>query len=308
MPGDRESSYLPADWRTRARHDELCLEGTSVRADAQIHGRCPFDFDYHEGFEVGILLSGEQERLSHDEDVIARPGDVWFHAMWEPHGWRVITPVAKAVVITFLPEFPGEGMLGDLSWLDLFAAPPRLRPRVTGARSRERVIAIGHEIWEDIRDRPRRLPAAVRANLLRLFLLVTRDWKRPADALMGLPRQAGDPMRIMPVIKALQAQPAHHFSLAEAAAQCGLSSSRFGRVFRDTMGVSFSAFCLRTRLAGVSHLLAATNFGLDAIAEQTGFADASHLHHAFTKQYGCTPAAHRRRFQELAGRPHGEEG
>jgi len=299
-------SYLPQDWRTRAQHYELELDRAPLSAEAQVFGATPLVFDYHEGVEVGIVLSGEQERLSYDTDVIVRAGEVWLNATWEPHGWRVVTPVARAVVLIFLPEFLGEGMLDGLSWLDLFAARPSLRPRVTTPRLRERVLSIGRELWEDIRGRPPRWQAAVRVNLLRLFLSITRDWTRPSDDLLALPRPAGDPMRIMPAVKALQAQPSHRLSLAEAAAQCRLSPSRFSRVFRETMGVTFATFCLRARLAGASHLLVSTDLGLDPIAEQTGFADASHLHHAFTKQYQCTPAAHRRRFRESASQPGGQ--
>jgi AraC-like DNA-binding protein len=43
--------------------------------------------------------------------------------------------------------------------------------------------------------------------------------------------------------------------------------------------------------------LATTDLPGMAVAQQSGFADASHLHRTFVKQYACTPALYRRRFK-----------
>ena len=97
--------------------------------------------------------------------------------------------------------------------------------------------------------------------------------------------------------------PAARKAIPEAAATCGLSVSQFGYVFRNVMGLSFGKFCMRARLAYVAQLLLGTNLSVEAIAQETGFADASHLHHAFVQTYGSTPARYRTNGQRLPEAP-----
>lgn len=73
-----------------------------------------------------------------------------------------------------------------------------------------------------------------------------------------------------------------------------MSVSRFGRVFRRTMGTTFAKFSLRVRLGYATHLLRDTDMALVAIADASGFSHASHLHREFTKRTGRTPGQYRR--------------
>ena len=59
------------------------------------------------------------------------------------------------------------------------------------------------------------------------------------------------------------------------------------------MGLSFGMFCRRSRLGRVAQLLLSTDLSTETIAGEAGFADGSHLHRAFVKQYGCTPGVYR---------------
>jgi hypothetical protein len=67
------------------------------------------------------------------------------------------------------------------------------------------------------------------------------------------------------------------------------------------MGQSYCSFRGRTRLAYAAQLLLTTDWPVERIAEQLGFADASHLHHAFARIYGCTPARYRTEGQDRRG-------
>jgi transcriptional regulator GlxA family with amidase domain len=59
------------------------------------------------------------------------------------------------------------------------------------------------------------------------------------------------------------------------------------------MGLPFSKFELRARLSRGAHLLATTDSPVAAIAEETGFVDASHFHRRFAEVYGYTPSGYR---------------
>ncbi len=90
----------------------------------------PREYDYHPGFELGISLRGERERLLPGLTEIVRPGNVWMACAWELHGCRVLSEETESVVLLFHPEVLGEQRLAGIPWLSLFAAPPSLRPRV----------------------------------------------------------------------------------------------------------------------------------------------------------------------------------
>jgi len=103
----------------------------------------------------------------------------------------------------------------------------------------------------------------------------------------------GNLARIVPLLNALYENPAHPLAVSEAATACQLSKTHFRRVFYRIMGASFGVFCRQARLAMVAPKLATTDLPVQHIAAQTGFVDGSHLHHSFTRRYGCTPGAYR---------------
>jgi AraC-like DNA-binding protein len=210
-------------------------------------------------------------------------------------------------VLQFLPDFIGEEMFEDISWLTVFAAPPEHRPRVANDEMRATVLSIAHEVRREMRDRRRGWLAAVRLGILRLLLLVSREWAPPPQTGRGSTVRTGNLSKIMPAVRLVQSHPAHRLGLPEGAAACGLSVSQFGYIFRHLMGLSFGKFCLRARLAYVAQLLLGSELSVESIADTAGFSDASHLHHAFVEVYGCTPARYRINGQRISDdRPYAE--
>ncbi len=295
MTEGREPRDVRLDWMIRARRSEFALSASvPLWAYAGPYPvATPLDIDVHPGIEVGITLSGRVERHFADYLLPGAPGDVWLCAMWEPHAWRVIEPGAERVVLIFLPEFLRDEMLGDLPWLSLFTAPPSQRPHVTTPELRRAVLMTGRKLYDDIVAKQPGWQTAVRLGLLRLLFDLSRGWRPPEEA-RAVPR-AGNLNRIMPALTLLHARNAHGLSLVEAAKACNLGQTRFGTLFRETMGLSFGQFRQRARLASAARLLLTTDLTLDDIAAQLEFTDSSHLHRAFVKHYGSTPGQYRER-------------
>ena len=258
----------------------------------------PLDIHFHREIEVGLVLSGEEVIEFSDHQLICRPGDVWLAGIAEPHGFA--KPVAtRNVLLAFTAEFIGEELLGDVPWLTLFAVPPAQRPRVNSPQMRKRVLAIGEVLREEIEEAQVGWQSVVRAELLRLLVELRRGWD-----VASLPRLPGSVRlsslaRLSPALNLAYSSASRRVSVAEAAAACELSPSRFQSVFRRTMGVSFGTSCLRARLSFSAHRLLHSDEPVAAIALEAGFADDSHLHRFFVRQYGCTPAAYRRQFGHL---------
>lgn len=253
----------------------------------------PLEVHVHGGIEFGILLSGEQERRFEDLVYQVGPGDVWLSATWEPHGFRIVEPGTADVVVMFLPEFLGEEQLGELSWVSLFAAPPAHRPRVTDEATRRKMFAIAREMQREVGTRQPGWEAAVRLELLRALLTLSRFWAPPPRLQDRSQARASNLPRIMPALVLAHSERGRRVAVDEAASRCGLGRAQFSLVFRNTMGMSFGRFCLRSRLGFVAEMLLSTNLPTQAIAQRAGFVDGSHMHRAFVARYGCTPGQYR---------------
>jgi AraC-like DNA-binding protein len=291
-----EPEHFDLDWVYPARRYDSHLSAESpVNATASKHASpTALELDVHEGIEVGILLAGAMERRLGDFMFIAKPGDVWLCGMWEPHGWRAVAPETRDVVVFFLPGFLADERLGGDPWLILFAAAPERRPRVNSPETREYMSSIGWEIEREIRDARVGWETALRLNLLRVLLALRREWDPPTPVLAPKSARSAYLSRIMPALQLLHDGVGKHVHLHQAAEKCGLSRSHFSLLFRQTMGMSFAKFQMRARLSLVAHQLLATQSSLEAIAQQAGFASSSHLHYAFSKHFGCTPATYRK--------------
>jgi AraC-like DNA-binding protein len=247
--------------------------------------------DMHAAYEIGVLLAGAEERHYADVVLGLRPGDVWLTAPWEPHGWRPLEPDTQEVVLQFRPEFLAAGSPEAAFWPSLFAAPPAERPRAGDNDDRTRILARLDQLRAEIRAQQPGWPTAARLGVLSLLLVLWRKWERPSRP----PRSRRRPTAalVAPALTLVAASPTRRISLAEAAAACGTSPSQFAAVFREAMGVSFGRYCGISRLDRTAHLLAATNTPIELIAEEAGYADASHFHRAFSEVYGETPGEYR---------------
>ena len=170
-------------------------------------------------------------------------------AMWEPHGYRVLNPGERHVVMGFRPEFLGVEMLGSLPWFALFAVPPSGRPRVTSEATRVRMIQLAGEILQEAKLQQPEWEAVVRLLLLQLLYVLKRDWTPPGEEAFKPGQYASHLARIMSVTTRICADPSERCTLTQAAAECGLGVSWFSEVFRRTMGVNYSRFHLNARLS-----------------------------------------------------------
>lgn len=83
-------------------------------------------------------------------------------------------------------------------------------------------------------------------------------------------------------------------SLSEPAAACGLSSSYFGRAFKQSMGMPPHRWMLLQRVLHAKSLLRDADRSLSDIAAACGFADQSHFTRVFTGTVGASPGAWRK--------------
>ena len=285
MPGQTVAQGGPG----RSRETLACCYAGTSREPTRLH------LHAHQGLEVGLILAGEEEHQYGSLQLRRGPGDIWLCGPWEPHAWRVASPATTKMFVIFLPQFLGEDPLGPAPYLSLFALPPDRRFQGLSRVPREPVLAIGRAMVSELEEQRPFWDHVIRLHLLRFLSEVMRVCGDPE--VLGsesLPHPDGSALaRVIPAVKLVQTGPQHRISGPEAATACNLSPSRFYHLFRSAMGISFGAFALRARLAYAAQHLLHTDEALRQIAEESGFADASHLHRTFVRHYGCTPGKYR---------------
>lgn len=80
----------------------------------------------------------------------------------------------------------------------------------------------------------------------------------------------------------------------DIATLCHMSYSHFAKNFREIYGQSCKKYIEFIRLCKVEDMLLFTNFDLNYISQETGYADCSHLIRSFKEKYGVSPHQYRR--------------
>ncbi|MGH6910538.1 MAG: helix-turn-helix domain-containing protein, partial [Phenylobacterium sp.] len=83
-------------------------------------------------------------------------------------------------------------------------------------------------------------------------------------------------------------------TIAQLAAECGLSSGYFARAFRKTTGVAPHRWLIARRVERARDLLLSGRLELADIAAACGFVDQSHFTRVFAKAEGHSPGRWRR--------------
>jgi AraC-like DNA-binding protein len=91
------------------------------------------------------------------------------------------------------------------------------------------------------------------------------------------------------------------FSAADAAAQLGMSESRFCRFFRRTTGNTFTDFVNRIRVQRACQLLMRSERRIVDICYEVGFNNVANFNRRFLDIKGMTPSAFRRQAQRRFG-------
>jgi AraC-like DNA-binding protein len=86
-------------------------------------------------------------------------------------------------------------------------------------------------------------------------------------------------------------------TLAEIAAESGLSTSHFARAFRETVGLAPHQWLIRRRIDAATEALKDRGLSLAEVAVRCGFADQSHFTRLFSRIAGISPGAWRRKHE-----------
>ncbi len=156
-------------------------------------------------------------------------------------------------------------------------------------------------IMQDV-TRFRDVPAAECDLLIRGKLL--EIWHYMYKHAQISPTKNANYERIQPAIRYIREQYRNPITVADLAAQCSLSVSRFSFLFQKEMHMSAIPYLQEYRIRQSCALLLSSKMSVSVIAMETGFGNLSNFNRNFMRIVGCTPTEFReratalRRFQE----------
>jgi AraC-like DNA-binding protein len=178
-----------------------------------------------------------------------------------------------------------EGFVCD----GLLAALPPLVPLPAAAASpgplRSAVTLLADELGHEAPGQQ-----TVLDRLLDLVLVYAlRSWfSRPDSRAPGWFRALDDPA-IGPAIRAIHAQPAHAWTVAELSSRAGLSRAAFARRFSGATGTSPLAYLTGWRMTLAREALLRPGVTLAEVAQEVGYAGEFAFAAAFKREVGEAP-------------------
>ncbi|MER6677942.1 AraC family transcriptional regulator [Streptomyces sp. NPDC000983] len=145
---------------------------------------------------------------------------------------------------------------------------------------------------EIVRDEPGQ--EVVLDRLLDLLVIAAlRAWfSRPEAAAPAWYRALADPV-VGRVLRLVQDDPAHAWTVSALAAEAGVSRAALARRFTELVGEPPMTYLTGWRLALAADALRDCDDTLDAIARRVGYGSAFALSSAFKRVYGVSPQEHR---------------
>lgn len=211
-------------------------------------------------------------------------------------------PAADAPATTPHMLAPGEFWIGDqqqpadvqtLIGFCQFGAPDAglivsLLPQFIHVRGESRLTTLVQLVMDECRaQRPAR--HVVLERLLELLLIEALRSIAICNACPGVMSGLADE-RLAAAIRAIHANPAHNWTVAELAKAAALSRSSFFVRFREAVGVAPMVYLLTWRMALAKNLLRGKRMAVAEVAERVGYRSASAFSVAFSRYVGQSPA------------------
>jgi AraC-like DNA-binding protein len=225
------------------------------RAEAHIHGR---------SHELCLVVSGAVRTCIAGRVLEGRPGDALYYPAGVPHA----------------PESVGAPPLemANLRW----SGGGRIEPDGLPVLRRDREGRI-RNVFDWILDLQPGRTAADRRALAWLAQAALHEFAR-----LSAPERDDVASRAIRFMRANLPRP---LTVDDLAREVGLSRYHFTRRMRQLTGHPPMRLLCRLRVEAAGRLIAQTDMKLEAVAQQVGLADASHLSHIFRRIAGRPPGS-----------------
>jgi AraC-like DNA-binding protein len=241
----------------------------------EARSRHAFPRHTHDGYGIGVIVSGAQRSWSGRGTVEAGPGNIITCNPGEVHDGMPIGATREWNMLYLAPPFVGE-VVADI--LEGAPAEFEFTDPVIGKRTQFHAFQAAYGALTG-----RRADAELAHERLILLLAGLLRQKQPSSALVppGLARAKAR----------IDDDPIAPITLTDLAREAGVSCFQVVRGFAKLTGLTPHAYIVQRRLDAARAMIAAGETLANAAAA-CGFADQSHFNRTFVGRYGVTPGTY----------------
>lgn len=282
-------SQIPTLHEHERFKDGALVDAVVLRSENAVDVHC------HDFLEVAVIGAGTGEHVTARGRRPTGPGDVYVLRPGTWHGYRECRRLVQAYVCVssaalrggaaFLHDIPA---LRDLLWLrpaaaDCYGVYATRIPERDASEAVEQIAAMEQELA----TRSGNLPLVL-GRLLTILGTVTTDARDDRTERELHPAVAA-------TLAAIDAAPAHEWSLAELAHEANLDPAYLSRLFRRHIGLPPIAHLARVRAERAAALLAETSDPVSLVGAAVGWPNPTNFARRFRSLLGLTPTEYRRR-------------
>ena len=261
-------------------------------------GDGPPRLHWHNYYELGLCETGGGTFYFDSKTYDYRAGDVFLMNNLERHGAAAGSGAdTRFRFFLFLPGLILDGVGEREAELllpfryDSAAFCNRIAGDSEGGRALRPLL---DALWDEAAgDRPGKA-RLIRARL-RLALAELCSLHGFED---GGVERLSDYLRLRPALAYIDAHFTGKLPQSEAAARCFLSESRFRRIFRQEMHMSFQDYVGKLRYLEARRLIASTDLNIAAAVREAGIANPYYFYKTFEEAEGVTPRVYREKIRE----------
>jgi len=254
----------------------------------------------HEFLEIMYMYSGKTNIQVRDRILPAQTGDLvvigpnLYHRVFHKPNDDL-----KLVSMNFQPEIARSWKNGGEEEYYLI---PFLCQTSDFAHVIPRSENLSGEVFDLILKIHHELPAstlvnrmAIRTYLKMILFVLFKHYANCIGSFDMFDRERKNLERLQPVFELLEKSFAQPITVQDAARACAMSSSRFMRFFKVTVGQTFCSYLMSFRIAKAQCMLMDKEVPIAEISQQLGFCSQSYFGEVFRALVGTTPRTYRQR-------------
>lgn len=257
----------------------------------------PIQWHYHKEIEFVLVVEGVHEMYTPTHSYRLYPGDVMVVGSSQLH--RGLTPAGQDVAYIVLhidlePYFDPAMMHYTRHFMEVVSPLEELNyifrqsPHV-----QQEVGAIIHLIHEEVMQKLKGYEIAVSMHIKHLLLTLLRN----DDQGLLLAHEYVDADVIRPVTAYIEAHLADKIDMGEVSRMAGMSYTYFSKYFKSKVGIPFTDYVNRKRIAKAERMLAIGNTNVTDIAAAVGIENMAHFYELFKRFCGCTPRQYKQKMK-----------
>lgn len=260
-------------------------------------------FHVHNYFEMVYVYHGSCVHVTHDETIHLHQGDVLLmnphilHWLYTEHPTDIVFNILLSKDFLEQTVFPWmtDNRLMFNFFLDYFYHLNQVEDFILFPYTEKYPVeSLIKQLIEEYVNDDLCCDSALKGICLQLFAHLARicnDYYAANDADMKNHQVA---------IRIIQYIQTHldTISLESVAKEFNYSTSHISRLFRKSLGKSYSEVVYNIKLQTAKKLLETTSLSMGDIADNIGVNDTSYLHRIFKKKYGLSPSEYRKQMQK----------